>query len=187
VFHEQAASDVSREFSREGLRSMKSLLQLLAIPLSRVPLVKYWLYPARIVIRKKAVAEVGGIAGAWIPYRYGVLPDGSEISLASTVDVAQGQAHRAYISILRDGNFTYYYGFAPIRWIAPIRTKGSDFHPLDPVPAATPLIHPPARSWRERRVMWRDYLNFKYVPEGSIRLNFTGGAGRAKRGGGAGA
>lgn len=163
---------------------MNALTRWLAIPLSRIPLVKYFLYPARIVIRRKAVAEVGGVAGAWIPYRYGVLPDGSEFSLGSTVDITKEQAHADYVKVLGDLIEQVYSGAEigfDVEWIAPIRTKGSDFHPLDPLPAATPRIHPPARTWRERRAMWHDYLSFKYVPEGSIKMRFTGGAGRAEK------
>lgn len=196
---------------------MNALTRWLAIPLSRIPLLKYFLYPARIVIRKKAVAtqqverplsisekmfvafgvaEPGvratdTIETAWIPYRYGVLPDGSEISLGSTVDVAKDRAHSIYENALSAKQYEYYDQLStshegdrkvdPVRWLAPIRTKGSDFHPLDPVPTITPLVHPPARTWRERRAMWHDYLAFKYVPMGSIKMRFTGNAGRAER------
>ena len=154
---------------------MNALTRWLAIPLSRIPLVKYFLYPARIVIRRKPVAIVEGVAGAWIPYRYGVMPDGSEISLGSTVDNTQHRAHAVYRERLK----TFFWPMS-LR-SAPIRTKGSDFHPLDPAPAATPLVHPRAYTWRERRAMWHDYLAFKYVPEGNIRMRFTGNAGRAER------
>lgn len=141
---------------------MSSLTRWLAIPLSRVPLLKFCLYPARIIIRKKTVSETDeGIATAWLPFRYGVMPDGSEISLGCTVDTARDLAERYYLAHLQRVGF---------RWVAPIRTLGSDFHPLDPT--NTPLPHFRAITWKQRRGMWSDYIACKHVAGGSIKTAF---------------
>lgn len=140
---------------------MNTLTRWLAIPLSRIPLVKYWLYPARIIIRKKPVSENQGIETAWLPFRYGVMPDGSEVSLGCTVDTARDVAERIYAFHLKR---------AGVEWLAPIRTEGSDFHPLD---SKSPMFsHFPARTWREKRAMWHQYLGCKYVQSGNIRTAF---------------
>jgi hypothetical protein len=149
---------------------MNTFTRWLAIPLSRIPLLKHFLYPARIVIRKKPVSEHEGIATAWLPFRYGVMPDGSEISLGCTVDTARDLAEQYYgAHLMRVG----------VRSWAPIRTKGSDFHPLDPLPlrsdqtlTGTVYAHFPARTWRERRLMWREYIACRYEQAGHIQTAF---------------
>lgn len=137
----------------------------LAIPLSRIPLLKYFLYPARIIIRRKPVAENQDIETAWLPYRYGVMPDGSEVSLGCTVEISGDAAEQYYRAELQRIGF---------EWLAPVHTKGSDFHPLDPLPfrAVTTYPHFPARTWSERRLMWGDYLACKHVPAGHLKTAF---------------
>lgn len=127
--------------------------------LVHIPVLKYALYPSRIIIRKY------GEPGMEIPHRYGVMPDGSEMDLGSTVDSTAEHA----ASLYRDALASLH----KLKWLAPVRTKGSDFHPLGAKPAHAEFVHYPARTRAERRLMWPQYLECKYVPEGTIRLGRT--------------
>ena len=93
---------------------------------ARLPVVRSQIYHPVIYLRGDALTEVR---------RYGVMPDGSEVDLGSTVMVTLKHAKFLYETKLFDVYRRWSMRPAkmvknPLRFIAPIRVEGTDFAPL---------------------------------------------------------
>jgi hypothetical protein len=141
------------------------------------------IYPSRIVIRKlplvpvvlkyaetkdkQAYEQSCEIPAPGWAHRYGVMPDGREISLGSTTDTSREEAEKRYRKALKYQFETWPKELGWCVILAPIHTKGTDFYPLEPLGAdELPLVW----GWtRENRVRtWREYFSFKIEPSGGL-------------------
>ena len=92
--------------------------------ISRLPLIRSRIYHPVIYLRGDALTEVR---------RYGVMPDGVEADLGSTVDRTLAWSKEMYLFKLNAG----LHGPVP-RFLAPIRVEGTDFAPLPKISAGSP-------------------------------------------------